>query len=265
MKSGEVSHVLFQTALLFVCMLTEAGCDRPAEPHNVPPQGSTARYLLLAVHGSGDTAQDWPADVIAAAADRLQGYGDVWDLVAYDWSAYSEDRSRASQNGLAVGDAVGRLLASDDYDYEIIHLIGHSVGSFVIHGICRSYVANASEPARLHLTFLDPFTGNGFFDWTYGRRNFGMHADFTEAYINTDDPVPSTNVYLPNAYNVDLTDSPMKNLSGSAAHWWPVIFYALSIENPEIPYGYRFSPGATGPESTVSHGQFPRGDVARID
>jgi pimeloyl-ACP methyl ester carboxylesterase len=149
--------------LTFVC-----SCRSHITPQPLPPQTEGARYLLLVVHGSGDTAADWPADVIQKV-DATIAHREQWDLVAYDWSAYAGSKTSASKAGLEIGAYIGETLASADYSYERIQLVGHSVGAFVVQGACEAYRKNGSKTARIHLTFLDPFTGNGFIDWTYGK------------------------------------------------------------------------------------------------
>ena len=50
-----------------------------------------------------------------------------------------------------------------------------------------------------------------FFRWDmkgvgYGAKNFGLGVDFAEHYMNTDDPVPTTNDPLPNCAVIDVTN-----------------------------------------------------------
>ena len=239
--------------VVFVC-----SCRSPITPQPLPEQTEGARYLLLVVHGSGDTAAGWPTDVIQAV-EKTIAHREQWDLVAYDWSTYAENKASASKAGLEIGHYIGETLASADYTYERIQLVGHSVGAFVIQGACDAYRKNGSAATRMHLTFLDPFTGNGFIDWTYGKRRFGKGADFAEAYINTDDPVPSTNGTLKKAHNFDVTALAPAALVGSDRHWWPVYFYLESIDKEGGVYGYPLSLMATGDSIPTQQAQFPLG------
>lgn len=240
--------------LAFVCSCSNI------TPQHLPPQTAGARYLLLVVHGSGDTAADWPADVIQKVATTIAGR-EQWDLVAYDWSTYAGSKTSASKAGLEIGNYIGETLSSADYSYERIQLVGHSVGAFVIQGACDAYRKKGSGAALMHLTFLDPFTGNGFIDWTYGKRRFGRGADFAEAYINTDDPVPSTNGALKNAHNFDVTALAPASLAGSERHWWPVYFYLESIGKEGAAYGYPLSFMATGDAAPTQQARFPIGQT----
>lgn len=40
----------------------------------------------------------------------------------------------------------------------------------------------------------------------YGAKNFGLGVDFAEQFMNTDDPVPTTNDPLPNCAVIDVTN-----------------------------------------------------------
>lgn len=245
-------HVLL---LAVVC-----SCTSPVTPQPLPPQTNGARYLLLVAHGSGDTAADWPADVLQKL-DTALAHRELWDLVAYDWSDAAASKTSASKAGLRIGNYIGTKLASAEYTYERIQLIGHSVGAFVIQGACDAYRKNGSGAARIHLTFLDPFTGNGFIDWTYGKRRFGLGADFAEAYTNTDDPVPSTNGVLKKAHNFDVTALAPAALIGADRHWWPVYFYLESIDKEGSAYGYPLSLMATGDAAPTQQAQFNVGET----
>lgn len=204
-----------------------AGCRQPVIADPLTAQGGAARFLLLIVHGSGDTAGGWPAELNNAVSSALDEPGS-WDIVCYDWSRYADNKLAASRAGLAIGAAIGASLASDNYTYEAIQMVGHSAGAFVMQGACDAYRERGGA-ARVQLTFLDPFTGNGFIDWTYGRRRFGAGADFAEAYTNTDDPVPSTNGLLLQVHNFDVTALAPDTVTDSNGHWWPVTWYTQSV------------------------------------
>jgi hypothetical protein len=249
----------FIMALMVLC----AGCARQITPAPVPAQSEGARYLLLIVHGSGDTAAAWPADLAEKVQAAVPQAGQ-WDIVAYDWSTYSEDKLSAADAGIEIGTYIGTTLSSSAYHYERIQFVAHSVGSFVIQAACDAYRSQASPAARIHLTFLDPFGGKGLFDWTYGQENFGAGADFAEDYINTSDPAPSTNDPLLNAHNFDVTSKAPATLTGRDLHWWPVYFYIESVTAQEQQYGYPLSLMATGDSPPVDQKQFPRSETTVV-
>lgn len=83
---------------------------------------------------------------------------------------------------------------------------------------------------RTRLTLLDPFTSKGVFGYGWGVRNFGKSADLVEDYLNTDDPVPTTNEAIEGAFTYDITSAEEKKLfvplSGESFHSWPVAYLA---------------------------------------
>ena len=252
------------SALLMCAVLAGGlyGCRQDINSDPLPAQGGSARFLLLIVHGSGNTAADWPAGLKTAVAAAL-AHPEEWDIVAYDWSLYAENKTTASKAGLAVGEQIGASLASGGYSYEAIQLIGHSAGAFVIQATCDSYRAGGGA-ARVQLTFLDPFTGNGFIDWTYGKRRFGSGADFAEVYVNTDDPVPSTNGLLRNAHNFDVTALAPGDVTGSDRHWWPVSYYTGTVGSAAAQYGYELSLMHTGLDAPVGFEDYPAGGLTVV-
>ncbi len=254
----KTSIVALGTMLAFIPVLP--GCNNPIVADPLPPQGQNACCLLMIVHGLGDTPEDWPAELLSTIENRA-GDAKSWDIVTYDWSAYatSEDGSTASRSGMEIGRQVGQALASPNYRYEHIHFIAHSVGSFVIHAAAQTYRQQAAMPARIHMTFIDPFTLHGFTRLFYGKKKFGAEADFAETYVNTDDPVPSTNTPLNNTHNFDLTETPGKITTGADAHWWPVDYYIMTAQDRTLPYGFQLAPMAAGSQNPVAHADFPRG------
>ena len=244
--------------VIMALMILFSGCMRQITPAPVPAQSDGARYLLFIVHGSGNTAADWPADLVEKVKTVIPQAGQ-WDIVAYDWSTYSADKLSAADAGIQIGTYIGTTLSSSAYHYERIQFVAHSVGSFVIQAACESYRSQAFRAARIHLTFLDPFCGRGLFDWTYGNKHFGLGADFAEAYINTSDPAPSTNDPLLNAHNFDVTGKAPATLTGKDLHWWPVYYYIDSATEQGQQYGYPLSMMATDDGAPAKQDQFPRG------
>lgn len=248
------------TVFCLLCSLV-SGCTPTVTAPPLPPRAADAACLLFIVHGSGDTAGDWPAEMQQAIAARFDS-STTWDIVAYDWNPYAADKRSAAETGLEIGRQVGEILAADGCAYETIHFLAHSVGAFVAHGAVQAYAAATAVPARIHLTLLDPFTLRGLTGFLYGRRHFGLDADFAEVYFNTDDPVPSTNTPLTHAHNFDVTGAAGRTTAD--AHWWPVVWYLTTIRDKTDPCGFQLSPMATGGQ-TVSWDDFPEGATTVID
>jgi len=195
------------------------------------PEPTGAQNLLVVVHGSGDTSDDWPMELRAAIHEK-HGERLEWDIWTYDWDAYAASRMTASADGMVVGQLLGEALLESPYEYHHLHLVAHSAGSYVIHALSQT-VSNQNSDITIHATYLDPFTANGFFDWSYGQREFGRHADYAENFFNKDDPVPSTNELLEHAHNFDVTALRPVHYNEDKTHWWPVDFYRDSVASDE--------------------------------
>jgi len=135
-----------------------------------------------------------------------------------------------------------------------VHSIGISVGAFASQAfaatICelrdndRSIdttsgdAQNQNDPHYVRLTLLDPFCSRGIWGWNYGATQFGTGGiDYAEQYLNTDDPVPTTNYPLPLCACVDVTGALERESfvlpEEETMHCWSLVYFAR--------YGYRDS------------------------
>ena len=105
-----------------------------------------------------------------------------------------------------------------------VHLIGISVGAFAADEACAAIKSSRlGNSITCQLTLLDPFQQRGVIGTGYGNANFGKTADYAIHYLNTDDPVPSTNEPLTKHCSVvDITNLRPEKLFG---HDWPVVYY----------------------------------------
>lgn len=150
-----------------------------------------------------------------------------------DWSAYSTKLFQASYNGERIGRELARRLLQHQPHLKTVHMIGISVGSFAANAAATEIKQatttkegnGLSRAPFVQLTLLDPFTQRGIFGFGYGNQNFGKFADYTEQYLNTDDPVPSTNSPLDHALCYDVTSLRPDTIFG---HDWPLVYYARS-------------------------------------
>ena len=234
--------MIFVLSILLSCSATFSELQPPSEG---------AEYLLLIAHGSGDTIDDWPADLAAAVEANLVEPA-RWDIWRYDWSKDAENKLTASGSGIEHGRYIADHLNEQAYTH--YHLIGHSAGAFVVHTLEQELAA-----ATIHSTYLDPFCGAGVFDWEYGHRNFGAEAHFAEAYINMDDGVPSTDEPLDQAFVFDVTAHAPVSLEGSERHWWPIDFYLQSIEREES-WGFSSTVEAGHPPHDEQPAAYPKGE-----
>lgn len=158
-------------------------------------------------------------------------------VINYDWTKWRGNMIRAAYDAENVGEILGvelaRMYSNGNMKLQSIHAVGVSVGAFAANSFVQAYkeehkklkASSDDECAFCRLTLLDPFTARGLFDFSYGARNFGKLADFCEQYLNSDDPVPSTNRPLPLAHCFDITDSTARKsftpLPGDSMHSWP--------------------------------------------
>jgi hypothetical protein len=185
----------------------------------LPPSPSTG---VLVIHGAGDA--DNP--LMPVIAERLEGaFRDRPDAVVryLRWDPESDDRLRAAATARAVGRRVGARLAALGSLREL-HLVAHSVGTFMPDAICEVLRA-APSPPRVTMVLLDPFQISGFVDWSWGARHHGECADFALAVMNLDDPAPATNRPLRQAYNLDVTGDPDRAGFPRNGHYWPLQYY----------------------------------------
>jgi len=189
-----------------------------------------------------------------AIESQLAGRGDnaanQWDVVAYDWSPYAGDLSEtlvglpdnilrreldlvadeARRNAINIGRQIGHDLAQRPEQYERVHLVAHSAGSWLIEAIAAQL--NAEHPdIEIHTTFLDAYTprGVGAQQIDAGHPEIGLlgsNSSFAEHYIDNrplfteDAEKDATNFNLNAAYNVDVTHFDRR---GAPADGWPIL------------------------------------------
>ena len=183
-------------------------------------------------------------------SDKLRGV--KRHVEVYDWSPWKGNLIRASYDGQSVGKIIGEQLAEGFGDLNSVHVMGVSVGAFAADSCCRHFQKNSqskksdSVPTYVRATFLDPFTQRGLFGTKYGTKLFGKEATFCEHYLNTDDPVPSTNEPLSKAIVYDITASESRKLfiplKGDSMHSWPVAYYGRQWETKLNEDGSLFHP-----------------------
>ena len=251
--------------VLVVPLIFAVGCATVRSPLELPEPEPQASSLLLISHGYGNNPSHWPARLIAQI--REYGVDDGWQLYAHDWSENSLRALSASRAGYRIGRHFGRVLA-DHHDYEVIHLLGHSLGAFVMQGLVDAY-RHAGGTATIQMTFLDPFLLRGWFGIGWGVRNFGRGADFAENYVVIGDRVRATNRYLRRAHNFDITGLVPEAMWEDqwGAHWWGVEFYRQSVaaEHPGFSLAPAAAAAAVAPAPAIpDHDAFSRGGVTRL-
>lgn len=176
-------------------------------------------HLVIISHGMGDTAESWPR-ALARTLARNNGHSTI---IALDWNPYSQNALRCSVDGKRLGERIGKQAAKHP-GLASVHLIGHSCGAFVNLGACRA-IKDRQPDVLVQTTYLDAVSVYGGLFWNYGLDNFGTCADFSDAYIDTGDGVPGSNVPLPAAHTFDVTAARLSSGYAGPAHVWPTEYY----------------------------------------
>ena len=145
--------------------------------------------------------------------------------LTWDWIHHRGTVATAAFDAEAVGEA----LADSYQDCRSIHIIGVSVGAFCANQMATSLFQTSIRP-QIRLTLLDPFCSRGIFGVGYGDTHFGACSDYAEQYLNTDDPVPTTNSALSNCYCIDVTRASERDdfvlPEGESMHCWPLAYFS---------------------------------------
>jgi hypothetical protein len=214
----------FLTALVVASLALEVYARLPSRiavaPLALPP---ATRHAILLFHGRN--GRDEPT--LAALTRRfgaLAAARPATIVRSYVWSPHSDTRFRSERNGARIGTVLGAELGAMPA-LESVHLVGHSAGAFVLDALCEALRSSAQHPVRIDVTYLDPIGFRGAFDAGWGARHYGECADYAEAFINTDDPVPATNAPLAHAFNIDVTGAGRRARFEGGGHRWPVRYY----------------------------------------
>lgn len=198
--------------------------DFPSELFPPPQSGNwdDVEHATLVFHGSG--GQDQYTDNLMS---KLQTSKNSEYSSMIEWSQFSSNILQASFNAQRIGREAGAQLMQKASNLKTIQIIGISVGAFGADAASTEIKSTTTEKKLpfVQLTLLDPFTQRGIFDVGYGNRTFGKSADYVEQYLNTDDPVPSTNAPLDDTVCFDVTNLRPDDVFG---HDWPLVYYAQS-------------------------------------
>ncbi|MFW5685846.1 MAG: hypothetical protein ACOC0O_04255 [Spirochaetota bacterium] len=220
------------------CATVDPGRADPSTTLDLPPQTPGRRGLIVVAHGANGAADEWPLQ-LERRIRTLDG-AERWDIFLVNWPEFSDRYLTASGAGHEIGTRLGRQLAGDAYTYEVVHLVGSSLGAHLVEALAAAYreaLPEGRTPALIHATFLDPFFYRSPLDPWYGIRAFGRHADFAENYFTRDEPVLLSNSPLEAAANFDITRAvpPRDDPHFTYIHDYPIFYYIASVG--------RFRPG----------------------
>lgn len=191
----------------------------------------------LVFHGAG--GQDKYTEKLMAQLQKSPEKSSYSSMI--EWSNFSSNILQASFNGQRIGRIAATQLLERARNLKSVHLIGISVGAFAADSACNEVKASLKDSAFVQLTLLDPFTQRGIFDVGYGAREYGKRADYFQQYLNTDDPVPSTNAPLGNSVCFDITAIRPEEVS--FGHDWPVAYYGEQGKVGIVPSAERLERG----------------------
>lgn len=187
-----------------------------------------ARHITVLVHGMRDDPRSWidPLKEVYAAKD-YEG-----SVLGVDWSPYAQSSLTCAVSGKRVGTLIGEQLAANK-SIDSAHLIAHSCGAFVIYGTCQA-IKQSNQNIVVQTTYLDPVSIYGIW-WDYGIKHFGSCADYSEAYIDTEDSIHGSNQLIPNTHTYDITRKRKQAGNPVPPHVWPVAFYEQLVVNDTAP------------------------------
>lgn len=202
-------------------------------------------YLTLSAHGVKDTSASWSDELqsIFAGTQEFLSSNVKKQHVSLSWQPYSDNVLICSVVGKKIGNELGKKIANMSM-LKGVHLIGHSCGSFIVLGICES-LKEQNASISVQSTYLDPVSVYSGLSWDYGLNHFGRCADFSDAYIDTEDTVPGSNQNLPYVYTFDVTQVRTKNNLDYPPHKWPTIFYLNAMKKNQVPIYFKSTPELT--------------------
>ena len=209
---------------------------------NLFPQPSHGRWddleqITLVFHGSG--GQDKLTDALMQTLKRSDNKSKHSCMI--EWGKYSSNFLQASFNGQRLGRCAAKQLLERTRNLKAVHVIGISVGAFAADSVCNEVKAILKDSVDIQLTLLDPFTQRGIFDFGYGARKYGESVDYFQQFLNTDDPVPSTNNPLQKSVCYDITA--IRPAEISFGHDWPVAYNGHQEHTGIVPQADRLPRG----------------------
>lgn len=204
-------------------------------PHDISkivgiPLKKDAQHIVLTAHGVKDSPDNWGVPLLQVMATNSVSHH---QQVNIDWRPYSNNPLICSVVAKRIGAALAERIIAET-KIKSIHAVGHSCGAFIIYGISQQLDSLKSD-ISVQTTYLDPVSIYAGVFWRYGVDNFGRYADFSDAYIDTEDGVPGSNIALSQSVTFDVTQ--IKHARGikMAPHNWPPHYYIEAFKNGLVP------------------------------
>ena len=184
------------------------------------------RAILMAHGATGDT-KAW----VDPLAEIYRQQGVDAQLMPIDWSQYAKNPYLCATKGTAIGERIGQQLAQSQF-LESVHLIGHSCGGFVIYNACLE-LKKQKPTVLVQTTYLDPVSIYGA-ERYFGVEHFGDCADYSDAYVDTEDQVVGSNQALVHAQTYDVTEERRAQGYTGLPHNWPTVFYQQAVKQQAL-------------------------------
>ncbi|MEX2216141.1 MAG: hypothetical protein WD768_18665 [Phycisphaeraceae bacterium] len=258
----------------------------PKKADGTPLSADTAKKnLILVTHGttslmnfensetkSGMIVDEKITSVAFRMNDFIQNFNSLrinpsdhldWEVAVFDWREFSTtlnpangdktyDPFESARVGQQIGYSLAEWMSSNGLDnYNSIHLLSHSSGSWLIEGLGdRLIELNGASAPELHLTFFDTFypPAHTFTDLgELGELIASKPNNTLEQYV--DRAIWGTQETLVHAINFDVTGLRGVTLNPLSAHAWPYDWYAETISHLSTP---RTGDGCNGSPDCVS-------------
>lgn len=181
--------------------------------------------IIVVTHGWIDKGyESWPWDMISEIHRRVDHR--KWLCVAYDWhggSGVANPIDAAKYARYIAGPRLAAAIDSLNIEFEHVHLIGHSAGTWVIDSAARGLAKD--HVFDLHLTFLDAFIPAGWDDKYPGSIDAGGKF-WSDHYYTRDYTLGTTEKHIVKACNVDLTEIE----PGIKEHKFPFRWYGATVK-----------------------------------
>lgn len=199
----------------------------------MPSINRDTEHVVLLAHGLKDSPSSWSNALKESFDHRTKRHPARDQVIALDWNPYSGNTLRCSVDGKRIGTALGQKMA-DAAQLRSAHLVGHSCGAFVILGFCEALKAARSD-IQVQSTYLAPVSIYGGVFWNYGITHFGSCADFSDAYIDSEDTIGASKQAPDNSHGFDVTNARKNSGNSLSPHLWPPVYYRQLVTSNTYP------------------------------
>ncbi len=191
---------------------------------------------------------------------------DDWHIIVHDWSRESGDIIgffprlgvgpwQAYDNAVLEGEVLGNWLKENSFS--TVHFIAHSAGARLIETAKDILLEGSPSNTNIHMTFFDAFDKKAIRITNPGPgrslqfSTYGENAEWVDNYVDTralglpDGQIDATKLFMPNAFNVDVSNWDYRSLLANdpfqivlKRHNWPIEFYDKHTINGLIGFGF---------------------------